>query len=345
MTDEEILIFLWPNNLCLYNVKNKKGLISEEILNYLKNRFNDSESIQETLYRIKYKIYKKPLCEKCNKPISFSLSKNYGHFNRFCSRSCQIDNDKIKRVIKEKYNVDNISQLDFVKEKVKKTNLNRYGIINVFNTKERIEKSINTRKENKEELINKIKETNIKKYGVDNVAKNKYIKEKTKETNIKKYGKVSWTQTEDGKNKLSKIVSSKEVQEKINNTKRKNNSFNKSTPEDESYELLKEKFNEVKRQYKGDKYPFAADFYIPSIDTYIECNYFWTHGFKIYEGTNSDLEKINYWKNKNTKYYNNAIKTWTYYDVNKRNTAKENNLNWFEFFNIDELKKWLSDYE
>lgn len=44
-------------------------------------------------------------------------------------------------------------------------------------------------------------------------------------------------------------------------------------------------------------------------------------------------------------YYNNAITTWTIRDVNKRNIAKNNNLNWIEFWNIDELKKWIINYD
>ena len=38
-----------------------------------------------------------------------------------------------------------------------------------------------------------------------------------------------------------------------------------------------------------------------------------------------------------TKFYNNAITTWTIRDVNKRETAKKNNLNWIEFFDASKL--------
>ena len=31
---------------------------------------------------------------------------------------------------------------------------------------------------------------------------------------------------------------------------------------------------------KYDRYPFACDFYISSLDLFIECNYHWTHGGK-----------------------------------------------------------------
>jgi hypothetical protein len=76
------------------------------------------------------------------------------------------------------------------------------------------------------------------------------------------------------------IMSSEDIQQRIMSTKRKNGTFNTSKPEDKSYELLCEKFDkdDIIRQYKSEKYPFNCDFYVKSIDTYIECNFNWTHG-------------------------------------------------------------------
>ena len=78
------------------------------------------------------------------------------------------------------------------------------------------------------------------------------------------------------------------------------------------------------------------------MDLYIECNYHWTHGGKPYEGTNEDNIIVKKWKAKNTKYYNNAINCWTVRDVNKRKVANQNNLNYIEFWNIYDLKKWIN---
>ena len=52
-------------------------------------------------------------------------------------------------------------------------------------------------------------------------------------------------------------------------------------------------------------------------------------------------ELLESWKGKNKEYYNNAINTWSVRDVNKRNIAVQNNLNYIEFWNINELKDWL----
>ena len=49
------------------------------------------------------------------------------------------------------------------------------------------------------------------------------------------------------------------------------------------------------------------------------------------------------WKAKNTKFYNNAIQTCTNRDINKRNIAKKNKLNYLVFYSILEIEKWIKD--
>ena len=50
-------------------------------------------------------------------------------------------------------------------------------------------------------------------------------------------------------------------------------------------------------------------------------------------------------KTPNKNLYFAIIKYWTELDVEKRNTAKRNNLNYKEFWNIEQLKEWLLQYE
>ena len=59
------------------------------------------------------------------------------------------------------------------------------------------------------------------------------------------------------------------------------------------------------------------------------------------ENNIEDINIVEKWKTKNTKYYNNAINTWTNRDVIKRSLAKENKLKYIEVWNIDELKNIL----
>lgn len=124
------------------------------------------------------------------------------------------------------------------------------------------------------------------------------------------------------------------AQIKSNATKKQNHSFNKSEPEEKMYIDLCKEYGEdnVIRQYVDNKrYPFACDFYIPSEDLFIECNYSWTHGGRPYDPNDIDCQdQLSYRKLKSetSKYYKNAIYTWTILDVKKQEYAKKNHLNY-----------------
>lgn len=96
-------------------------------------------------------------------------------------------------------------------------------------------------------------------------------------------------------------------------------------------------------QYNEDsRYPYHCDFYLPKYDLFIELNVFWHHGGKIFYITDIDcINQLNKWKEKakTSKSYKEAINTWTKRDVEKRNTAKNNNLNYIELFSIDDINK------
>ena len=50
---------------------------------------------------------------------------------------------------------------------------------------------------------------------------------------------------------------------------------------------------------------------------------------------------VNKIKDKHTKYYDNVIYNWTVRDPLKRKIAKDNNLNYVEFWSVNELKEWI----
>ena len=112
-----------------------------------------------------------------------------------------------------------------------------------------------------------------------------------------------------------------------------------SKPEHNFYLHLVETYGEdnVKRQYfDKERYPFKCDFYIVSEDKFIEYHGTWTHGGHPFDSTDeSDIAKLNEWmeKSKTSKYYKNAIYTWTDLDVRKLETAKKNNLNFEVIYN------------
>ena len=387
---------------------NKLPLLSK----YINNRYNDSDSWTETIWRIRNNINIKPCCKECGAPLKFpykiycsckcrSNNKNvinktkqtclekYGVeyiikndnikkdiYNKLknkrkdiCKKSQQTklekygnknynNREKYKQTCLEKYGVKYPMQNEQFKEKSKQTCLEKYGVEYSLQSEIIKEKSKQTKLEKygNPHYINheKYKQTCLEKYGVDNGFKSEIIKsqikqtclekygdenyrnpEKYKETCLERYGVTSYTQTEDFKNKVDwKKVNIKQIK-----TKKKNGTLNISKPENKSYIILKEKYNDVIQQYISNKYPFNCDFYIPSLDLYIECNYHWTHGGKPYEGTKEDNIKLNKWKEKNTKFYNTAIYVWTDLDIRKRNIAKENKLNYIEVWKLEDIYK------
>ena len=145
-------------------------------------------------------------------------------------------------------------------------------------------------------------------------------REKAKITCLQKYG-------------VETVFASKEIQAKSNNTKRKNHTFNTSKPEVELKNKFIEMYGEknVLTNYKSPKYPYRCDFYIISLDKYIELNAHWTHGGKPYDPNDPWCQQqLKDWqeKAKQSKFYAVAIDTWTKRDVEKLQCAKENNLDY-----------------
>ena len=125
-------------------------------------------------------------------------------------------------------------------------------------------------------------------------------------------------------------------------TKIKNNSFGKSKQEDTIYEKIKEVYPDVIRQYKDKiRYPYNCDFYIPEIDLFIEYQGYYTHGKHPFNINNENDKEL--MEKYITKYGNNdqQYTIWCVKDVEKRNTAKNNNLNYIELFNFKKLDKLI----
>lgn len=106
------------------------------------------------------------------------------------------------------------------------------------------------------------------------------------------------------------------------------------------------------------RYPYPCDFYIKSIDLFIELNVHFTHGDHWFENTNSTdllrkkhLEQSD--KHRNKKFLN----TWCDNDVKKRSAAKKSKLNYLVFWdgtthhkgntlvpNLKDFYTWFDDY-
>ena len=284
-------------NLVKYYYHKNGKKFNQEIYDYVINRYEDSNSFKESLYRIFYNVEVRPKCKFCSKPLEFKGT-GYKIFTECCDFKCQT-----------KY-------------------LNKIGKLN---TRESVLKGKASREK-----------TMMKKYGVANPYKSNEIRQRIKETFIRHYGVDNPWKAKEIKNNLNYKLQAIHAIE----TKRKNNTFNTSKDEDKAYEFLIQYTNVVIRQYKDkERYPYCCDFYIPENELFIECNFHWTHGEHPYNKESiKDQVILERWKSKNTRYYNNAIKTWTKRDVEKRNKAKEENLNYKEFWSLKELKEFFIDY-
>ena len=143
-------------------------------------------------------------------------------------------------------------------------------------------------------------------------------------------------------NKTTWNKNKKEILEKAYGTKKANKSFNSSKPENAYYSYLISKYseNDIIRQYKDERYPHACDFYIRSLDLFIELNIDWTHGGHPFNPENqADINKLAVWqeKAKKSKFYQKAIETWTKLDVQKFKDAKYHNLNYKVYYTETEL--------
>jgi len=154
-------------------------------------------------------------CDICNSEKEIPYGRYLQSFNNGNYYSCIKCKNKLKKTIKEKYNVENISQLESIKKKKKETLISNYGSDNLLEINSgKIKKKYGVDNVFQSEIIKKkITETIQKKYGVDNPQQNSDIKTKTEQTNIKKYGFRKPLQNDKIKQKL-KETQKKKIKEK-----------------------------------------------------------------------------------------------------------------------------------
>lgn len=197
------------------------------------------------------------------------------------------------------------------------------------------------------DFLKKCQESYFQKTGYKHNWSNPEIYRKSEETRLKKYGNTSMLKIPEI-NFLSKTSESKE---KMYNTKKLHHSFNISSQENKIYNVLLTKFPDTLTQYRSEKYPYSCDFYIPSLDVYIEYQGSWTHGKEPFNSLNpKHLEILSNWKEKSKElnfkgkpklFYLNAVNTWTDLDVRKREIACKNKLKYLEFFNMQGFLNWF----
>jgi hypothetical protein len=175
-----------------------------------------------------------------------------------------------------------------------------------------------------ESVKEKARNTCLEKYGTDHPMKSGVVKERLRQAFIDKYGVDNFSKTE------------------LFCEMQKEKHANSSKEEDEFYEMLSS-IIDTKRQVHTDKYPFNCDFYIPTLDLYIEYQGSQYHGRHPYDEI-KDKDKLEELKRraagKKRTMYKNMILVWTIKDPMKRQIAKENGVNLIEIWSLKEAKQF-----
>lgn len=232
-------------------------MITCQICNKIVKSIKGLEYHVRIMHNIQLKVYydqyikrlNEGICLYCGKETSFN-SKNFdGHkyytgYCKYCSKKCANDSGNLlvsyKQNCLKKYGVENVSQLEFVKEKRKQTCLRMFGQTTNLKCKE---------------TKDKIKQTNLKKYGVECSTQNKGVQDR-KRFKMKPYLLPS-----------GKIIYKQGYEPQFLDYIFKNNLFK----EDEiDYSPNGIKYVSDKQHY------YFPDFYIPKLNLIIEIKSWWT---------------------------------------------------------------------
>ena len=248
--------------------------------------------------------------------------------------------ERARQTIREVYGVDNVSQSEVIKTRKRESSMRRYGVPSTALDPDVRRRQLETLRRNHPDLPADArgpfnapsvqaaaKATHLARHGVENPFARDDVKDQIRQTVREHYG-------------VDNVMESVEIRARVMDTKRKNGTFTTSSSEDTLYELLCEYADQrditVVRQYcDEDRYPFAADFYIPERDLFIELNGSWLHGGHWYESDcDMDQQTVEIWRTKGeqSEYYRKALKTWTERDVRKREAARTAQLNYVTFW-------------
>lgn len=376
--NKEKLKFGWKE--AIEQDKNLKYLSYANFKARMKNfpGYYDFKNQSEFKYWIRYSdeqdFVERRFCKICGKFIPSSEFVNLNYPDG-CSKECRA---KIKREKTIQTNLNRygcvapIQNLE-IKKKIQSENLKKYGFITPAKNKD---------------IINKIKSTNLERYGVEfplqsqrihektiesGLQRGSYIvgSQKTQETCLKKYGKRN------NGDKISKSLLARDLSDKIasikaremtkltrygdknyNNhkkairTKMRNHTNGASISKFETnmIEYLRQTYPDytIFTQYKEDRYPFDCDCYIKDLDLFIEFQGSYYHNKRPFKGTEEDL--VEYEKLSNSGIQKSRIaNVWRYKDTKKREIAKNNNLNFLEYWEkpyensqleFDPIKRW-----
>ena len=114
--------------------KNYKDIFDNINLFVEKNKLNNDLPFKEKIYLFINNIIEQPECGNCGKKLNFkkSLKEGYGVYCSVkCNNQSKEQREKIKDTFTKKYGGHPMNTKT-VKDKVRETNLERYGVDNIF---------------------------------------------------------------------------------------------------------------------------------------------------------------------------------------------------------------------
>lgn len=242
--------------------------------------------------------------------------------------------ENYKKIISNKYGVENISQLSEIKQKKKERYMEKYGVDNPMK---------------KSEIRAKAKKTFVKKYGVENIMKLKKFQDRVKKTMNERYGKEFAFQIETFRNKYKCTMKRKygtinpydisETKNKIIKTNidkygvpyscmtkqcREANGYTKSKINKKFSARLKELKIENTEEFNIGKYSF--DIKLKNNNILIEINPTYTHN------STTGINFRNHYKQPTEREYH----------YNKTLKAKENGYRCIHIFDWDDENKIIN---
>lgn len=265
----KILKIIRDNPRCWHKILNNKKNLN--LLLELKKYFPQHYSLKEMGICLLNDLTEKPKCKICGKEIN---TIKHRKFAKYCSSKCaQNDKDlrnKIKQTCLEKYGVDNPAKCEEIQQKMKNTCLEKYGSTNIFSS---------------EIGKNKIKESLLDKYNVENPAFLIDVINKRKQTLIEKYDVT-----------CGFLV---------------NKNYKTSKGEDELYLFIKQLKENSIHSDREQIFPLELDIYIPDLKIAIEYDGDYWHSLPDMKRRDNLKNKIckekgiNLFRVKESDWYNN----------------------------------------
>lgn len=327
----------------IIKLKNE-GKTDFEVVEIMKNA-NSEVKIKNTINKLvkEGKIIKKKVA--WNKGKISNSTEIINKECKYCHNIFQIKRNKLKENDREKEFCCLKCFYEFTK--LQKPAINKICLV--------CGQSFDTRNYNKIYCSNECKHKGIN-ANLQNANKEKYTSEKRTETQLKRWENMPFEKRNELKQKVSNIMNTlteeqiTEKNRKTHQTKKDNGSYIESKAENKIYDIILTKYPDIQRHYDFDtRYAningceYECDFYIPSLDLFIEYQGMWTHGDKPFDGKNIPINWLK--KAGNSNFYKGALKVYTESDPAKRKCAKDNNLNYLEIWNYKDENDLLAQID